>query len=220
MSVSWCCSLTLVYNSLASCSPHRSCLSVCLSVDLHSHLSPHLYLLSPSAACLPKSWKTCWMLPYFFTTPKLTLLLVVLSFWSHALCTHFPNKRIQLLLFKLMITTPQNTPTKNKQTNNPQNQDRENKAQLNPNLLKTNKNSTLRKSIPDKMIRAATQSSPNTYSSSSSRKMRLKLTSEQKPPQLKLQECTQLQQRLKTPKSAQPKLQVLQSGQPELKSTS
>jgi hypothetical protein len=123
------------------------------------------------------------MLPYFFTTPKLTLLLVVLSFWSHALCTHFPNKRIQLLLFKLMITTPQNTPTKNKQTNNPQNQDRENKAQLNPNLLKTNKNSTLRKSIPDKMIRAATQSSPNTYSSSSSRKMRLKLTSEQKPPQ-------------------------------------
>lgn len=122
------------------------------------------------------------MLPYFFTTPKLTLLLVVLSFWSHALCTHFPNKRIQLLLFKLMITTPQNTPTKNKQTNNPQNQDRENKAQLNPSLLKTNKNSTLRKSIPDKMIRAATQSSPNTYSNSSSRKMRLKLISEQKPP--------------------------------------
>jgi hypothetical protein len=106
------------------------------------------------------------------------------------------------------------------QTNNPQNQDRENKAQLNPTLLKTNKNSTLRKSIPDKVIRAATQSSPNTYSSSSSRKMKLKLISEQKPPQLKLQECTQLQQRLKTPKSAQPKLQVLQSGQPELKSTS
>ncbi len=70
------------------------------------------------------------------------------------------------------------------------------------------------------MIRAATQSSPNTYRSSSSRKMRLKLISEQKPPQLKLQECTQLQQRLKTPQSAQPKLQVLQSGQPELKSTS
>ncbi len=108
----------------------------------------------------------------------------------------------------------------NKQTKNPQNQDRENEAQPNPSLLKTNKNSTLRKRIPDKMIRAATQGSPNTDSSSSSRTMRLKLISEQKPPQLKLQERTQLQQRLKTPQSAQPKLQVLQSGQPELNSTS